>query len=157
MHCSNITLQDTLSMSCMPKNFKLDERIKYLVFNKGMIATEDELFPVFSIKINTFSGEIIVFIDCPNKEQEYVKKQLKNHLNSIIYIGPKYSETSLTDSVIGYENNGKCHMMFGFNNISEIRFVTCVSGVLAVIKHDSGRRYKYADDMEYMFESYIKL
>ena len=157
MHCSNITLQDILSMSCMPKNFKLDERIQYLVFNKGMIATEDELFPVFSIKINTFSGEIIVFIDCPNKEQEYVKKQLKNHLNSIIYIGPKYSETSLTHSVIGYENNGKCHMMFGFNNISKIRFVTCVSGVLAVIKHDSGRRYKYADDMEYMFESYIKL
>lgn len=157
MHYSNITLQDTLSMSYMPNNFKMDGITKYLVFNEGMIATEDELFPVSSIKINTFSGEIIVFVDCPNKEQEYVKKQLKNHLNSIIYIGPKYSETSLTDSVIGYENNGKCHMMFGFNNISEIRFVTCVSGVLAVIKHDSGRRYKYADDMEYIFESYIKL
>lgn len=140
-------------MSYMPKNFKFEERIQYIVFNEGMIATEDELFPVFSIKINIFRGEIIVFIDCPKKEYEYVKKCLKTHLNSIIYIGPKYSETSLID----YENDGKCHIMLGFNNISEIRFVTCVSGVLAVIKHDSGRRYKYADNLEYMFESYIKL
>ena len=67
-------------MSRMPKNFKLNERIKYLVFNKGMIATEDELFPVSSISINIIRGEIIVFIDCPNKEQEYVKKQLKTIL-----------------------------------------------------------------------------
>ena len=140
-------------MSYMPNNFKMDGIAKYLVFTEGMIATEDELFPVFSIKINTFRGEIIVFIDCPNKEYEYVKKCLKTHLNSIIYIGPKYSETSLID----YENDGKCHRMYGFNNISEIRFVTCVSGVLAVIKHDSGRRYKYADNLEYIFESYIKL
>ena len=140
-------------MSYMPNNFKMDGIAKYLVFNEGMIAAEDELFPVSSIKINTFRGEIILFIDCPNKEYEYVKKKLKNHLNSIIYIGPKYSETSLTD----YENDGKCHRIYGFNNISEIHFVTCVSGVLAVIKHDSGRRYKYADNLEYMFESYIKL
>ena len=140
-------------MSYMPKNFKFEERIQYIVFNEGMIATEDELFPVSSIKINTFRGEIIVFIDCPNKEYEYVKKCLKTHLNSIIYIGPKYSETSLID----YENDGKCHIMLGFNNISEIRFVTFVSGVMAVIEHDSGRRYKYADNLKYMFESYIKL
>lgn len=144
-------------MSYMPNNFKMDGIAKYLVFTEGMIATEDELFPVSSIKINTFRGEIIVFIDCPNKEYEYVKKCLKTHLNSIIYIGPKYSETSLTDSTIGYENDGKCHIMLGFNNISEIRFVTFVSGVLAVIKHDSGRRYKYADNLKYIFESYIKL
>ena len=140
-------------MSYMSNNFKIDGTVKYLVFNKGMVATEDELFPVSSIKINILRGEIIVFIDCPNKEQEYVKKKLKNHLNSIIYIGPRYSETSLID----YENDGKYHMMYGFNNISEIRFVTCVSGVLAVIEHDSGRRYKYADEMEYIFESYIRL
>ena len=48
-------------------------------------------------------------------------------------------------------------MMYGFNNISEIRFVTSSSGVMAIIEHDSGRRYKYADNLEYMFESYIKL
>ena len=118
-----------------------------------MIVTEDKLFLVFSISINIIRGEIIVFIDCPNKEQEYVKKQLKNHLNSIIYIGPRYSETSLTD----YENDGKYHMMYGFNSISEIRFVMSSSGVMAVIEHDSGRRYKYADNLEYMFKSYIKL
>lgn len=140
-------------MSRMPKNFKFDQRINYVVFNEGMIITEDELFPVSSISINIIRGEIIVFIDCPNKEQEYVKKQLKNHLNSIIYIGPRYSEASLTD----YENDGKYHMMYGFNNISEIRFVTSSSGVMAVIEHDSGRRYKYADNLEYMFKSYIKL
>ena len=80
-------------------------------------------------------------------------KAIKNYLNSIIYIGPRYSETSLTD----YENDGKYHMMYGFNNISEIRFVTSSSGVMAVIEHDSERRYKYADNLEYMFESYIKL
>lgn len=140
-------------MSYMPNNFKMDGIAKYLVFTEGMIATEDELFPVSSIKINTFRGEIIVFIDCPNKEYEYVKKCLKPHLNSIIYIGPKYSKISLAD----YENDGEHHIMLGFNNISEIRFVTSGSGVMAVIEHDSGRRYKYADNLKYIFECYIKL
>ena len=67
-------------MSRMPKNFKFDQRINYVVFNEGMIVTEDELFLVSSISINIIRGEIIVFIDCPNKEQEYVKKQLKTIL-----------------------------------------------------------------------------
>lgn len=164
MHCSNeanltqlmsidVGHQCTSTMSYKAKNFNLNGGIKYLVFNTGMLVTENDLFPVSSIRINTQKGELSCFIDCIDEDKDYVKEELKNKLSSVIYIGPRISDSSVEK----YINPTKRHVLMGFNNIYEMHFITSPSGMMVVFKHDTGRRYKYADNMEYVFESHRKL